>query len=165
MPLQIIAEIEDKSGNVGTTSVNVDDGATLDGINGFAQAWGQAINDLTLGVIRRIVGFISLVSISLTSNTMSDSADVEEIGKFQFRSASGQRVNISIPCLDETAVGAFTSDDLNLADGDVDAFLSALLDGVTISGHNFIACDVGEELLTTLTFAREAFRNSGKRGS
>lgn len=163
MSLEIIYEFQDKSGDFGTTSVRIADDTTIDGVNGFAQALGAALDDLTSGVIRRVYGFIRRFPISFTSNTMGDGADVENVGKFQFLSASGQRVNVNVPALDELAVQAFGSDDLNQANTAVDNFISAMIDGVDIGGTTIAACDVGESALSVVTLAREAFRNSGKR--
>lgn len=163
MPIEIIASMEDKSGTKGTTSIQVLDATTLAQLNAFAPLWATALNDLTWGVIRSVFALVKVPISTLTDNLGSLTADVEHIGKFQFKTTEGVPVNVNIPCLDEGALGNFASDVLDQTDPSVADFIAAMESGLAVTGGTIVPCDIGGIPIDHVVFAREAFRNSGAR--
>jgi len=163
MPIEIITTVEDRSGTKGSTSVKVLDTATLAQLNAFAPLWATALNNVILGKITSVFANLIGSTFGITGNTGTVDADVEHVGKFQFRTATGNRVNINIPALDENAIAAYSSDTLDEAAPEVAAFIAAMETGVTVTGGTISPCDIGEQSIVDTLFAREAFRNSGAR--
>jgi hypothetical protein len=163
MPIELIATVEDKSGDKGTTSIFVPTSTTLTQLNAFSPLWATALNDMIYGVIRSIQALYSASVAAITDNAGSLTADVEHVGKFQFRTVSGDFVNISVPCLDEGTIGGFSSDELDQTEAEVAAFIAAMESGIAVTGGTISPCDIGEQSISTVIFAREAFRNSGAR--
>lgn len=163
MAIEIVYTIEDRSGTKGTSSVRIADDPTIAGLKGFAESWATMINNLTLGKVLSAVAHLLANITGLTSNTIAPSSDVEHLGKFQFITASGIRMNVNIPALAEAAVGADTADELNQAQADVAAFLAAMEDGILVGAATIQPCDIGEEDIVGTVFSREGARNSGAR--
>lgn len=163
MAVEIIYTIEDASGDQATTSVRVGGTPTNAQINGFGAGWATALNNIIAGKIIQAAAFVFANISGLTGNLMSNNADVEHVGKFEFLTVAGNRVKINIPALSEIALGATTSDSLNQANANVAAFIAAMEDGVAVTGGVIQPCDIGEDDITEVIFAREAFRNSGAR--
>lgn len=163
MAVEIIYTIEDASGDQATTQVRVGGTPTNAQLNGFGSGWATAINALIAG---KIIGAVAklLANISgLTANILSGNADVEHVGKFEFLTDAGNRVKINIPALSEIALGATASDSLDQSNANVAAFITAMETGVAVTGGVIAPCDVGEDDIVEVVFAREAFRNSGAR--
>lgn len=163
MAIELVYTIEDKSGTKGTTSVRVADGPTLAGLNGFAASWATAIDAVIRGKILSAVAHILANITGLTNNTVVSGADVEHLGKFQFITAAGVRVDCNIPAIDEAVVGALTPDEIDQSAAPVAAFLAAMEDGINAAGGLIQPCDVGGDSLVSTVFAREGARNSGTR--
>ena len=162
MPQDIILTIEDKSGDQATASVRVNEALIADIVT-FTAAWATAVNNVIFGVIRSAIAHIVVQTNLLTGNTMVDTADVEHVGKFVFEAINGQRVLINIPTLNEAAVLAHASDNLDQAEPEVAAFIAAMVSGIAVTGGTIQPCDIGESSINEVIFAREAFKNSGAR--
>jgi hypothetical protein len=163
MAIEIIYTIEDKSGTKGTTSVRVAGEPTLAGLTGFAVGWATALNNLIFGKILGATAHILANISGLSGNTAIVISDVEHLGKFQFATATGIRVDCNIPAINEAVVGTSTPDEIDVAVPQVADFITAMEDGISVSGALIQPCDVGEESLVNLIFAREGARNSGAR--
>lgn len=163
MPIEVVTSIEDRSGDEATTSVWVLDASTIANLNTFAPLWATAMNDIILGVIRSVFAIIRPSITGLTSNVLEPTADIEHKGKFLFVSQIGTKVEINIPCLDEVAVNAYGSDTIDQSIAEVAAFIAAMESGVTVTGGTISPCDIGESSIASTRFARESFKNSGKR--
>lgn len=164
MPIEVITTIEDRSGDKATTSVWVLDASTLANLNTFAPAWATAINNIIYGKILSIVARIIPTIVGLSNNTLLETADVEHKGKFVFRTNVTQtKVEVNIPCLDEAAVSAYGSDELDQTNPEVAAFIAAMETGIAVTGGTISPCDVGEISISEIYYAREAFANSGRR--
>lgn len=163
MAIEITYTIEDKSGTKGTSSVRIADGTTLAGLNGFAASWATALNNLSRGKILGAVAHILANITGLTNNTVVSGADVEHLGKFQFVTAAGIRVDCNIPAIDEAVVGALTPDEIDQSAVSVAAFIAAMEDGINAGGSLIQPCDIGGDSLVSTVFAREGARNSGAR--
>lgn len=163
MAIEVIATIEDASGDKATTSIRVQQAATLAQLLAFAPLWATALNDIIFGKIVSVFAHVLASTIGIINNGGSLTSDVEHVGKFVFRTVSNTRVTVNIPSLDENAVQAYASDTLDQAEPEVAAFIAAMETGIAVTGGTISPCDIGEVSINALVFAREAFRNSGAR--
>lgn len=164
MALKIVYEVEDRSADKSTTEVKVAGNQVISNLNIFASGYATALNKIIGGIIRSATAYLNPDISSLVGNVASPFSDVENYAKFQFIALNGIRVELGIPAMDENLLGATTTDSIDQSQPDVAAFLAAMEDGLTVSGGDTIRpCDIGESPLENTVFAREAFRNSGKR--
>jgi hypothetical protein len=159
MPIEIVYEIRDRRNKKATTSVRIVD-ATEAQTDAFANAWADAIDNLIGGVIRAASALIGVDISGLSSNVASSTSDVEEIAEFDFRTAAGNKVLVTIPAILETLVDNDTGE-LNQAAPAVAAFIAMMEDGITAGGTLVQPCDVGNEDIVSTRYARERSRNSG----
>jgi hypothetical protein len=163
MPIEIIATIRDRSGDEATTSVRVPSSSTYAQLGAFAVGWATALNNFIAGKILSVVAYDKPTVSSLTNNTLLDAADVEHIAKFSFLTVGGKRVLFNVPAMNEVTLSSDDSDALDQAVPATAALIAAMLNGIATVGGTISPCDVGEESLTDVLFAREAFKNSGAR--
>jgi len=163
MPIEVVTTIEDRSGDKATTSVHVLDASTIANLATFAPAWATALNLVIFGKIISMAAILRPSMGSLSNNTATSESDVEHVGKFVFRAQNGVRVECNIPALDEDAVAAYGSDELDQSDTNIAAFIAAMETGISVTGGTISPCDNGESSIALTVFAREAFKNSGKR--
>jgi hypothetical protein len=164
MAHKLIAEIQDRSGDKGSTSLWLPDGATIANVTTFAVAWATALNNIITGKILGVWLFNLISTVTITDNTLQPAADVEHTAKFKFRTVQGKDVLINLPAVDEDVIAAYSSDELDQADPQTAAFIAAMESGLAVTGGTIQPCDVGEGSIATVVFARESFKNSGKRG-
>lgn len=159
---QIIYTVIDDSGERGTTAINLPTGFTLSQFSQFGVAMATFL-DAVLGGRVESAEMCFGVNISfLTSNVALSTSDVKEIGAFLFRTTDAFPVHVNIPCLDELLV-ASGSDDIDIANVDVAAFITAMENGIVTTGGTISPCDVEEVTVFGLDYARERFRASGTR--
>lgn len=163
MAIEIIFEVEDKSGDKSTTQVRVAGEPTITGLNGFGVGWANVLNNLIAGKILSAAALVKAAVSSLTGNNIGALSDVEHVGKFEFLTSAGQRVKVNVPALSEIVLGATTSDSLDIGQPNIAAFITAMETGIAVTGGTIQPCDVGEVSIVDTVFAREAFRNSGSR--
>jgi len=161
--ISLVYEIEDDDGDLGSTSVRVQDGLLISSLTGFAVGYANALDDLIGGVIRSVSAFVNATTGTLTGNDVGLTSDVEQVGKFEFLSSLGTRVKVNIPAINEPAIVAPGSDALNQSNPAVAAFIAAMEDGINVTGALIEPCDIGGASIVSTVFAREAFRNSGAR--
>ena len=164
MPLQIVYEVEDASGDKASTEIKVGGNQVLTNVTDFAATYATAMNNIIRGIIRSAIAYLFPDISGLIGNVATTTSDVEHIGKFEFIAINGIRVKVNIPAIDEQLVEATSSDSINQSEVNVAAFLAAMETGIAVSGGVTIApCDIGESSISDTVFAREAFRNSGAR--
>jgi len=163
MPIEVIATVADRSGTTGTTSVHVQNATTLAQLTAFAPLWATALNDMIFGKITSVFASILGSTIGIINNGGALNSDVEHIGKFSFRTVSNIKVNFTIPALDEDLVTAYDSDTLDQSIPEIAALIAAMETGIAVTGGTISPCDIGEQSIIETVFAREAFKNSGKR--
>lgn len=164
MPNKLVAEIQDRSGDKGSTSLWLPDAATIANVTTFAVAWATALNDIITGKILGIWLYNLLSVAPLTDNTLQPAADVEHAAKFKFRTVNNKPVMVILPAVDEDVIAAYSSDELDQSDTQTAAFIAAMTSGIAVTGGTIAPCDVGEGSIAAVVFARESFKNSGKRG-
>lgn len=156
-------EMEDDSGDVATFDIPIPTTFALADYAEFGRGMATFVDALTSGIVRSASLGINVDLSSLTGNVVGAGSDVEEIASFQYLTLAGRKVNVNVPGADETDVLP-NSDDLDVV-GDVNiaAFNNAMLNGVAVTAGTIIPCDVAEEDLSSLNYAREAFRATGVR--
>lgn len=162
----VIYSFVDAKGETSTTEVNVPTGLTLANMTIFAQEMAKLINPLVNGVITRIGLAISIALPSGIRTVAVSTSDVEEGGKFQFRTAGGYYTGLRLPTLNETLVSA-GSKDINTLDTSVAAFIAAMLTGIDLTtatptaGTGTVAPTDGRgDDITALVTAKEQFVKS-----
>lgn len=160
--VQIIYSVIDDSNDTAQTSLNFPLDWTIAQFGEFGVAMATLLDALLSGKVEKAELCVGIDISSLTSNTALSTSDIEEIGAFQFRTVSGFPVKMNLPCIDELLVLS-GSDDLDQADADIVAFISAMESGIVTAGGTITPCDVGEDDIVSTDFARERFRASGQR--
>jgi len=158
IPHAITTIISDASGTQGSTTHFVQNGASLSQLGEIAVQLANVIDDITEGKIEAMKARISADMSALTGNTALDGSDVGDLGQFQFRTLSNRPVRVNVPALAEGVVGA-GSDDINQANVDVAALISAFEDGLA----GILPCNIAQEDIVSTEFARERFKNRGAR--
>jgi len=160
---QIVYTVADENGELGTTSVNIPTGFSLAQYGEFGSAMATLLDKILDGRVESadICFFVDISA--LTNNVAIATSDREAVGAFQFRTAQNTKVYVNVPTLYELKVGA-GSDDLNQADADVAAFITAMETGIAVAGGTISPCDVGELSVDQIVYARESFRASGSKG-
>lgn len=160
--VEVTPSWRDQAGKTSTNTMYVPNGLTLAQYQeGLAAA--AALLDEISGAVMEGMGYSVDVDISaLTGNVASGTADVEDIGAFQFATADGRPVNVNVPGIIDTLTPA-GSDALDQAQVDVAAFISMFEDGLAVTGGTIIPSDVDEDDIVSTNFAREGVRNSGQR--
>jgi len=157
--------VGNKPGETSTTSLWLSDTNTLANLRGFGAAFATLLNNFITGKILSSALVFDVDISGITGNAVAETfADVEEIGAFQFVTEDGVRVSINVPAVFETAVVDLTHQ-LDLADARVDDLVTAIVDGIAVTGGTVNATDVGSVDIDALVFARENARPSGARRS
>lgn len=159
---KIVWTLSDDDGDEGTFEVDVLTTPTLAQYTEFAQAYAPLLDAIASGLIRRAELTVPVDVGDLTANIVGALSDVQEINSFQFATAAGRRVNVNIPGTIETQTDP-NSDGLDTVDPDIAALISAMLNGIAVTGGTITPSDIDGEDLTSLVYAREAARASGKR--
>lgn len=162
MPIHIYFTIQDGKGETSTVTIPFPDGTPLTDIPHLVQAFADLLDPLTTGgllqagarIIQDATGWIG---------TPSASADVQEKAEFILRTANGFLKRLNLPTFLESL---FTpgSAVVDTADADVAAFVTALEDGVDLTGVGGSGvvqpCDLRGEDLVSL---ERAIENWGRR--
>lgn len=159
---QLIYTVIDDSGERGTTAISLPTGFSLAQFGEFGSDMATLLDALLGGKVESAEISFGVDISSLTSNTALSTSDVEEIGSFQFLTVGGYKVQVNVPAIDELLV-ASGSDDIDLADADVVAFVTAMESGIVTAGGTVEPTDVAEDDIVSTVFARERFRASGIR--
>lgn len=160
----IIFTIRDNKGKTSTTEVKIPTGIDIDNMIEFAQDLAGLLDAITNGQIISVgIGIsVDLSALGLTAAAGS-TADVEEKGQFQFQTVGGYYTTVNVPAISDTDV-VDGSDVLDQTDADIAAFIAAMTAGLTLTDASTVQpTDSREDDITTLVYARERFRASGKR--
>jgi len=161
MPLAVSLRFDfvDVKNKKSFTKIRVPNGFTLSQYVEAAQAFAQILTNLSNGsVTNASVTFgLDLAGLGL-STVASGLADVYQKARFQFSTvASGFRAFFRIPTFSETKV-VYGSDAIDDSDIDVAAFITAMENGVVVTGGTISPCDMRENDIAALQFAREIHR-------
>lgn len=161
--ISVVYTIRDEKGANSLMQVNVPSSISITDVALFAQQMAPLINSLITGAITRIGVALTIgLPAGLRASPLSGS-DVEEGGRFQFRTSLGNFTSTRVPTFDESKVNAGTAD-IDTTDADVLAFVNSMLSGIDLvglGGSGIIQpSDTRDEDITALEFAREQFQNS-----
>lgn len=162
VPFQVVYTTEDASGDRATTAIDVPITFSLSQYGEFAGAMASLLDAFIGGVLVSAALTVNIDLSALTGNAILSTSDVEEVGAFLFTTGEGRPVDVNVPCIIETLEAA-GSDNLDQADVDIAALITAVEDGIATTGGTIAPCDRGEDDLVTTTYARSELRNSGKR--
>lgn len=159
---KVVYTLSDDSNEEGTFEINVATTPTLAQLTEFIRGYADLLDAIVSGLIKRAELSVPVDLSTLTGNTVGAGSDVQEINKYQFRTAAGRKVSINVPGTDETDVNP-NSDELNTLDTQQAALINAVINGIAVTGGTIAPSDIDGEDITTLVFAREAARPTGKR--
>lgn len=160
MPVtSIYFTIEDKKGDASTVSIPI--GAAVSPVNAVAavKSFAPLVGALINGRLKT-AGVSMEVSVTGFPATADVNSDVQEKGLFSFRGVNGFIKNLSLPAIKES-IFSLGSKDIDQANSDVAAFLTAMTDGVDLTANGgdttLGASDVRGDDLTEVVEAREAW--------
>lgn len=157
LAFEIIATLSDESGDDATTTIKVPSGFSLSQYGEFAVAMSSLVDDMLSGRVDGLDLCLTADISGLTGNLVGAASDVEEVGRFQFRTVDGRPVKLNLPALNESLVAVGT-DDLDLVDPAIAAIEAMMVDGIAVTLATITPCDVAEDDIVSLEFAREGFR-------
>lgn len=163
MGFSVIYSFRDAKGETSTTEINLPTSVTLADVGIFAGQMALLINPLITGVITRIgIAWTIALPAGLRAAPVAGS-DIEEGGKFQFRTVNNFYTRSRIPTFDEAKIVAGTNE-IDQTDADVAAFVTAMVGGLDLSLEGGSAdvqpSDSRDEDIVALDFARENFVSS-----
>lgn len=163
MSYSIMYSIQDEKGRTSTTEFNVPTATSYDDVRIMAAQMAELIDPMINGAIIRI-GIVDTVDLPVAlSAAPAAGSDVEEGARFQFRTVNGFYSAMRLATFDESRIVA-GSTAVDQTDGDAAAFITAMTDGIDLSGAGGSGvvqpCDKRNEDLTALEFAREQFLSS-----
>ncbi|NIT56286.1 MAG: hypothetical protein GWN00_08640 [Aliifodinibius sp.] len=162
MPLAISIRYEflDESGKTSFTKIRVPNGFSLANYTEFAQAMGQIISDMKVGVLTRAGVCVGLDLSGSTIKAVADIfSDVLQKARVHFASAlQGFSGKMLLPAFDELNVVA-GSDEIDQTDPDVAAFITAMENGIAVTLGTIAPTDDRENDLTSVLFFREEFKD------
>lgn len=163
MSWTVMYSIQDEKGKTSTTEINMPTATTFTDASIMAGEMALLVDAMITGQITRI-GIVATVDLPVTLKAAPlANSDVEEGARFQFRTINGFFSGLRLPTFDEAAIVA-GSKAVDLTDGDVTAFVTAMVDGLDITGAGgsgvIQPADKRNEDLTALEFAKEQFLSS-----
>lgn len=166
MAFTITYSITDGKGKQSTTEVNLPSTTAFTDVLLFASQMAVLLDDMIAGRIERI-GITATVDMStltsLIKQTAGTTSDVEEGGRFNFRTANGFFTAMRIPTFLEDKIVTGT-DVVDVADTDVAAYLTAMRTGINLTaagGSGTIQpADKRDEDIVSLDSATESFLSS-----
>jgi hypothetical protein len=159
LAVTIQLDFKDAKNKTSFTRVHVPTGFTIAQYITFAQDLAEAAKAITTGRITGVsVNFgLSLAGATLT-NVQNVLADVSSKALFQFTSAiAGLRAKFFIPTFDEDNLVTIGTDDIDVADVGVAAFITAIEDGYALTGGQMTPRDKRGNDLVTNNISRELF--------
>jgi hypothetical protein len=162
-PNKGVITYRDQAGKTATSEVFFTTGLTLAQITqGMGAGLGALIDAVTGALITAINILIGCDISGLTGNTTGVTGDVDEVGEFIFRTAAGRKVLVNVPAI-VNVLSTPGTDDLDQSNAHVAAFISAMEDGIAVTGGTIIPVDAGGDDVVEIVTARERVRNSGSR--
>lgn len=151
----------DAKGKTSFTKINVPNGFSIAQYTEGVQAFAQLLANISTAQMTRASFVVSLdlssATIKAVASGLSDIAQKALVG---FSTVVARlRTKVKLPALSETKVNV-GSDTLNQADPDVAAFLSAMENGIVVTGGTISPTDLRENDIATTDYARELFRKT-----
>ncbi len=154
--------VRDAEGTSSFTEINVPTTLNLVQLGEFYLDVAQDIADLSGGEVTSVGFGVSFDLSTATLRTVAAAAShVARKGFFQWATAlTGFFKRFSLPSFDEANTSG-TSDDIDLADIEVDAFTDGIIDGYVVTGPDTVSFTDGyTNDIEAVSFAREQHRKS-----
>jgi hypothetical protein len=161
-PDKAVFTYQDQANKKSTSTLYFTTGLTLAQISEGLIAFATLLDSVTGAIITAVTSIFSADLSALTDNTTSGLSDIEEVGEFVMMTSDNRKVVMNVPGIDST-LSVAGSDDLDQSDPDVAAMFTAIEDGIAVTGGTIVPCDIGENDLVQVAYARERVVNSGKR--
>lgn len=154
VPYSITLSISDAKGDQSLVTIPVSSSETVVNVIDFAEAIIPLIQPLVTGALR--AAEVSIPVAFTPWPAVASVADVQEKARFAFRTANGFLKHLSLPTFLESL---FTpgSRDVDLADTNVAAFVTAMVDGLSVNATTVEPTDTRDEDITELEAASEAW--------
>jgi len=156
---QLNYTIQDAKGASSRLTLNFNEDLTVAQVQDLSDQIIALLDPLVTGGIMN-AGAVLQLTIPAGVNIPAPASDVEEGARFIFNSVGGFKTAVRIPTFDETKISA-NSNAVNLVDTDVAAFVTAMVDGLTVTppgtatGQDYRGVDI-----TSISSARESFQRS-----
>lgn len=151
--------IQDGKGEASSTEINFPGTLLAATAAQAAVNFGELIEEMIDGSITRVSLVLGVETDSFNPSPATDS-DVEEGGRFQFRTAGGFYTALRIPTLKESLIST-GSQAVDTSTPEVAAFVEAMTDGIELAPGTFVLpCDKRGDDVTALSSAREQFVSS-----
>ena len=159
LAISVRFDFVDNKGKPSFTKVRVPLGFTISQYIEFGQGMAQLMANISTGQITRASFCAGLdLSGATIKGTPSGLSDIAQKGLFGFStSVAGFRTKMKIPAISETKVVA-GSDTIDQADVDVAAFITAMENGIVVTGGTISPTDQRENDIVSTDYSRELFR-------
>lgn len=163
MAFSVYYVVSDAKGDTSTVTVPIPDTTDVADAALFVEALGPLIGALTDGALESAGINVEVDASGIggwaAASTLSD---VQEKARFAFRTAGGFLKSLSLPTFIESKlVNSGAGKEVDLTDGDVSAFVTAMEDGLSVTGlggtGSVFPSDYRGDDITTLVEAREAW--------
>jgi len=163
LALHVVYTIQDDTGKTSTFRIPFPSNADIGVLQTFAWSTAELVDPLIRGQIVNIgiSGSVEFASANVKQAPVTG-ADVEEGAYFGFGSDAGYTTGFTVPTWDESFVLP-ASDEVDLVDADVDAFVDRIIAGQTVGLTNVSPSDSRGSDITEIQTARESFRKT-RRG-
>lgn len=152
-------DLQDDKGKTSFTKIRVPNGFSISQFTEFVQGAAQLMANISTARITR-AGFV--VSLDLSGATIkgvaSGLSDIAQKAMFGFSTVvGGFRTKLKLPCFSESKINAGT-DTVDQSDADVAALITAMENGIAVTGGTVEPTDMRENDVNGTDYARELFR-------
>jgi len=145
--LSLVFTVRDAKNKKSTVKLWLPANTTVAGATAIADSVGPIIKQLILGEIVSVSLTADIPVVAGAQGAADLTSDVEEKGRFMFRTAAGKSVRVSLPTWNETYTLPNTAS-IDQTDTDVDAFIQYFLSG---------GVDSNGSLITSIEAAYESY--------
>lgn len=158
MSVNVVFSVQDGKGQISPITINLPTSVSATDAVAFAKTAWPLVDALIQG--GNVVGRVSFEVAGLTSGNPVGGADVQEIGRFIFKTVNNFTKSLGLPTFLESKILPGT-DQIDTSDADVAAFVTMMTDGIdtTANGGSGVISpsDYRDEDLDSLVGAIEAW--------
>jgi len=159
LAVSIRFDFQDQKGKTSFTKVRVPNGFSIAQYSEFTVAMGQLLANLSSARVTRASFCVGLdLSGSTIKAVASGISDIAQKAILGFSTAvTGFRTKLKLPAFSETKI-ITGSDAVDEADLDIAAFVTAMENGIVVTGGTVSPTDIRENDIVSTDYAREFFR-------
>lgn len=159
MTIGVNFSVIDGKGARSSVQVNLPDGLNLVQVQDFVDDFAPILDAITDGAITGVSVSIAATLPGGLASTPGANSDVEEGARFIFSTENGYSTAVRVPTFPESKISS-GSQAVNLADTAVDAFVDAMVAGVTVTAGTAEPSDYRGDDIVGVTSAVESFQRS-----